>query len=352
MDGYNLNGWSSAATHSDMVDAYRNPTADPAILSHYTQPIYVAVKIRDKVLDPGRVPVTDFYIVNEVDLKGSHTLTAALESTDGKTVFTKSFKVKITGGEEFGELLAERVEMPPVESPGYYKLTAQLLGRKGEVKATGFDDIYVVDYMNGTGISGKGAVIDDSGIVNDFLKKSRGVSLPDFDPDGPELDLIIIGAHDWNKVRGNYGAIMDRVVNGTRLIILDHADRWAQQMDSNYSFKSIQFAGSRHWGNRGRLFVGNSRFLHGLPKAQSMSWEYQVFYSGDVWGLQIGHRGHELIAGLASQHRKEILTAASCIPCGNGQIILSTLNIMPELAANTPQSSVAKKLFLNFLEIP
>jgi len=39
-------------------------------------------------------------------------------------------------------------------------------------------------------------------------------------------------------------------------------------------------------------------------------------------------------------------------PFGEGQVVLSTLRIVPELASEKPQSAVAKKLFLNLLEIP
>ena len=351
IDCYNLNGWSPAATHTDLVDTYRNPTADPAILSHYSQPLYIAVKIRDKVLEPGKVPIADFFIVNEVDLKGSHTLNITFKGPDEETLFEKSFKVRITGGEEFGELLIERVVMPPVKSEGYYMLTAELIDRRGNIKTTGFDDIYVADYMNGPGISGKGAVIDESGTINSFLKKTRSISFPEFDPNGSDLDYIIVGKHDWNKVRKHYRAIMDRVLNGARLVIVDGADSWAREIDRIYYFQAIRYAGSRNWGNRGRLFVGSSKFLEGLPGARGMNWEYQVFYSGRVWGLEMDHRGSDLIVALGAEHRPEILSAASCIPFGNGSIILSTLNIILQLESNTAQSSVAKRLFLNFLEI-
>ena len=48
----------------DMVDAYRNPTADPSILAHYTQPPYFTVIIRDKVIPTGYTPVTDIFLNN------------------------------------------------------------------------------------------------------------------------------------------------------------------------------------------------------------------------------------------------------------------------------------------------
>ncbi|HUT62812.1 MAG TPA: hypothetical protein VMZ04_02530, partial [Anaerolineae bacterium] len=101
----------------------------------------------------------------------------------------------------------------------------------------------------------------------------------------------------------------------------------------------------------GRLFVSSSRFLDGLPQEQSMNWEYQEFYRGDIWGIGLGRLGVETIVAVAAQHRKEILNALCRIPYGNGQVFLSTLPIIPQLASKEPQSAVPKKLFLNLLEL-
>jgi len=350
VDGYNLNGWASASTHTDLVDQYRNPTADPSILSHYSQPLYIAVKIRDKVLPSGSSSVADIFIINEVDLKGRQKLELELTCPDGETIFSQTYPVNIIGGEEFGQLLVEGVQLPPVEKPGYYTLKALIEDRTGNT-ITGFDKIFVVDYSSGPGIKGTGAVIDTTEIINTFLQKARGITFADFDPSGPDLDYIIIGSCDFRKTRRFYNAIMERVANGATLIVLDQTDSWAQLMDNVADWQALQYTHSFHWGNSGRLFVGINDFLSGLPQAQSMNWEYQVFYSGDVWGISIGHIGTELIVGLAAQHRKDILSALSRIPFGNGEIFLSTLRIMPELLSEKPRSVVAKKLFLNLLEV-
>ena len=143
---------------------------------------------------------------------------------------------------------------------------------------------------------------------------------------------------------------MEQVVNGATLIVLDNADKWAQEWDAIHAYQAIQFTGSSHRGNSGRLFVGKSSLLKDLPTSQSMNWEYQVFYRGDVWGLNMGRIGNETIVALAAQNRKDILTAVARIAFGRGQIIVSTLNIMPNLGSRMPQSAIAKKLFLNFLD--
>jgi len=200
-DSYVLNGWASASTNTDIVDAYRNPTADPSIIRHYTQPLYIAVKIRDKVLPAGTTPVADIFIVNEKNLKGNHTLELAFQNPEGNIIFSKSYKSKILGGEKFGQLLVEDVRLPEVGTPGYYVLRATLKDEKGSVKATGFDDIFTVDYKTGPGIKGNVALIDTSGVINSFLKKTRDITLPEFDPLGPYPDCIVVGNHDYHRIK-------------------------------------------------------------------------------------------------------------------------------------------------------
>jgi len=350
IDAYNLNGWAGAATHTDIADAYRFPTGDTSILKYYNQPLYVAVKIRDKVVPAGTEPVADIYIVNELNLKGKHTLNLNLTGPHGTSVFDKNYTITIKGGEEFGQLLVEGVTLPPLMKHGYYRLNAQITG-KNNVECRGFDEIFSVDYMNGPGISGKCAVIDSTGAVQTLLEKAREITATEFTPDTPQMDYIVVGEHDFGGVRRNlYNHVMEQVATGATLVVLESTDQWAQQWDNIYAYQAVQYNGSKHLGSRGRLFVGKSPLLNGLPDSQSMNWEYQVFYKGDIWGIDIGRTGHETVVALAAQNRKDILTAVAVIPFGNGKIIASTLSIMPELISTRPQSAIAKKLLLNFLE--
>lgn len=345
-DGCNLNSWASGGSRTDLVDMYRYPTANPSIIAHYAQPLYVAVKLRTKVLPAGSSATADFFIVNEVDLKGKHTLEITLKAPCGKTIFTDAKTVTVIGGEEFGQLLVEAVTLPVMTAPGKYRLEARLL-KDGAEKATGFDELVIADYMNGPGIHGSVAVIDTSGVINAFMKKTRGVEFPAFDPNGPDLDYIIVGPHGTGRdSRRLYGDVIDRVVNGATLIIVDNADWWAQRMDSH----AINYINTASWKNDGRFFVGAHRVLEGLPQIQSMNWEYQAFYKGNMWGIGMDPRGTEMIVGLAGDHRKNILSALTRIPYGNGEIYLSTLDLMPLLKTDAPQASVAKKLFLNLIE--
>ncbi len=354
-DGHNLNGWASASTRTDIVDMYRNPTGDPAILQYYSQPLYVAVKIRDKVLPSGFVPIADFWIINELDLNGKHTLKAALKNPDGETVFTDEFKVNILGGEEFGQLLVEEVSLPAVNSPGHYKLEATITDENGVVKATGFDDIFVADNMNGGRMPRRIAVLENDGAVAAFLKSARDLTVSFYRQGMPEQDCIIIGAHDLgDNDEAVYEDILQRVIEGTKLIVLAHADRWGEQLNAVSHSKPPTYEGGGiiRRGNGGRYFTGDSKYLAGLPHSQSMSWEHQFFYTtGDVAGIRLHNYGTELIVALGAQNTKEILSGLSRIQLGEGQIFLSTMNFIEALQSWRPQASVPKKLFLNLMEI-
>ena len=356
-DTININGWGSASTRTDIVDMYRYPTADPSILQHYSQPLYVAVKIRDKVLPVGTVPVVDFWIINEENLHGANTLEIELNDPAGNAVFTKKFPVTIKGGEDFGQLLVEGVQLPAVSMTGHYQLDARITNN-GEMKATGFDDIFVVDYLKGPGFSGTCAVIEDDSTIRDFLKESRGIEAQQYTTDASGLDIIIVGRHDFGEDGGGdiYADVLKRVSEGATLIILEHADRWAERLNAVSRAKPpiYQDGGIIRRGANGRLFVGRSPYLAGLPDAQGMSWEYQCFYKtsrpGDVEGIRLHPWGAELIVALGAQNTKEILSALSRMPFGKGQVFLSSLYMLPHLASDRPQASVAKKLFLNLLE--
>ncbi len=355
-DAYNLNGWAAPTTSEDIVSVYRYPSADTSILSHYAQPLYLAVKLRDKVFPTGAAPTADIYIVNEKNVHGKHTLTVQFVSPNDDILFSRDYPVNILGGEEFGQLLVEGITLPKMNDPGYYRVTA-LLTNKDTAVTDGFDEAFVADYSNGAGFKGTAAVIDDSGIVSDFLAATRGMEMKTFSPDMPDLDLIVIGKHDFDEYgrkshRSRYvNAVMDRAVNGATVIILDQAERWAGEvMDNIYRHPSLYYKRTVDWGTDGRFIVGESPYLNGLPEAQGMNWEYQAFYKGRIRGLDIDRTGNELIVALASECRKDIVTALTRVPVGNGQVFLCTLDMLPGLESEAAQTAVVKKLFLNLIE--
>ncbi len=358
-DGYNMNGWGSASTRTDVVDMYRNPTSDTKIISHYTQPLYVAVKLRNKVLPTGTTPVADFFIVNEEDLNGRHTLSVTYAGPDGNTIFSEDYQVDVTGGEEYGELLVENIRLPEADQPGYYKLTASLT-TGGSEKASGFDDVFAVDISEGPALSGSYAVIEQDNIVKNFLKKARDINAGNFSSEMDSVDVIIAGNHKFEELEeGIVENMMERVKNGTKLIVLQNADNFASKVNEVLQNRPAVFQGEEieRWNGGGRLFVGQSSYLEGLPQGEGMSWEYQCFYktwpsgrNGQVGGIDLHDWGTELIVALGHQGSKRILSALSSVQVGQGDVILSTLSFPENLEKDEASSVVAKKLFLNLLQ--
>lgn len=358
-DAYNMNGWGSASTRTDVVDMYRNPTADPDIIAHYTQPLYVAVKLRKKVLETGENPVVDFYIINEEDLKGSHTLSINYSDPAGRSIFREDFQVEVTGGETYGELLVEKVRLPEIQEAGYYHVTASLKDGNEE-KASGHDEVFSVDISSDAVPEGRYAVLEEDNTVKDFMMQSQGIQLQEFSADVEEIDAVIVGNHEYENVDENtLHNLMDLVKAGTKLIVLQNADKYATAIDSVLQNRPAIHQGEEinSWNGGARLFVGKSPVLDGLPQSEGMSWEYQAFYktwpsgrNGQVGGIDLHNWGTELIVAMGGQFTKEIMSALSRVQVGEGDVYLSTLSIPENLASDNSSSVVAKKLFLNLLK--
>lgn len=362
-DAYVMNGWASGATRTDVVDMYRNPTADPSILQHYLQPLYVAVKLRNKVLPTGTTPVADFWIVNEADLDGEHTLVIEYSDPSGNTIFTDEHDVTVSGGETFGELLVQEVRLPRVTAGGHYRLDARLIGPDGSERASGFDDLFTVDLDEGPGITAPIAVVEDDGRVGDFLQQTRGVNAGAYSPAG-DHDIIVVGNHDPASLDGGLRAdIIRRAMEGAHVIVLEYPHHFAEEIDRQLGVRPAlsQPSGSgllADFGGGGRYFVNRDRVLTGLPRGEGMSWEYQSFYKPNaavgldrrVTGLRLNLSNHEPVVALGNQGSKEIVTGLGRVPVGEGTVMLSAMNIIPNLHTEDVSAVVARRLFLNLLE--
>ncbi len=88
-DAYCINGWESEILedHSGIVDCFRNPKGDPAIMAYYNQPLYIAVMVRNQVVRPTGKVLVDFYIINEKNVKGPHRLAITAQNAAGQSRF-------------------------------------------------------------------------------------------------------------------------------------------------------------------------------------------------------------------------------------------------------------------------
>jgi hypothetical protein len=192
-DGYAINGWEAQIieNHSGVVDVFRNPKSDPALVARYNRPLYVAVKVRSQVAEaPGRV-LADFYAVNEEDLKGPHTLKVAVRDPAGALVFRKEAAVTLSGGDVYGQLLVEGLEITLAVGAGKFRVEAALVDASGRERARGFDEVLALDWK-GARLRGKGAVWESGGRVGDFLRREKGAEAPAYKDDLGRLDWVVV----------------------------------------------------------------------------------------------------------------------------------------------------------------
>ena len=192
-DGYAVNGWESEIleNHSGVVDCYRNPKADPAIMAYYNQPLYVAIKTRQQVVKASESLLTDFYIVNEKDVRGPHILSILVNDTLGKELFRKDIPVKVTGGEIYGQLIADGIAIPSGSTGGLCRITASLKNVSGKVVASGHESFLTVN-TESQKISGKGSVWENGAIVKNWLKKEKGFNAPTYTDSLSKLDWVVV----------------------------------------------------------------------------------------------------------------------------------------------------------------
>lgn len=191
-DGYAINGWEAEIieNHSGVVDCFRNPKADPAILRYYNQPLYVAVKTRSQFAQiPGNV-VVDFYLVNEKDVHGPSTLLVQLKDSKGHEVYRNTFAVTPTGGEVYGQLLRAGVTVPIAGATGMFTIEASLYDIHGHIITTGHDQVLAVDWKTQT-VPARGATWESTPKVSRFLEQQKGLKVAAYQDDLGPLDWIV-----------------------------------------------------------------------------------------------------------------------------------------------------------------
>ncbi len=351
IDGWATNGWESTKVenHSGIVDLYRNPKADPAIIAYYNQPLYVAVKVYNKVIEKGSETLVDFHLVNEKDIKGK--LQLKVFAVDGVGEYNEQiFDVKASGGVVYGELLQQKVNFK-IRNNGYTSIKAVLL-KGGKEIAVGRDEIFAVELKNNLT---QVAVADTAGVMQKVLANAfinaETVDLTKMQP--TQKILFVGGGFQPGFVKGNFrqdDPMMDWVSRGNTLVVTNEAAAWCDYLNMK---EVVAFNGSRKLGVNwfgGNFFVRENSYFNGLPVNKAFNWEYQCFaaYGRHREGLRI--ENDECLVGAYSDHKNELYSAFSVIPMGKGQIIVTTFDIRGAMLSGERNAVVAAKLLQNIVE--
>ena len=325
VDAYAVNGWESMKleNHSGIVDNYRNLKGDGDLIARYNQPLYLAVKLTNKVLAVGDSTTVDVYIVNRKNVHGTAHLLLTAKDAEGRTVAQKRQRVNVSGGVVYGENLTTGWSWPVTHS-GYTRVEAQLI-QKGSVVATGSDDIYAVA-MNAEGIGGTCTVADTTGVLAAYLR-SQGIEVQEYHKGRPQGDCMVVGAFEPTQFGSGFSDILEWVYTGHTLVVIDNTERWADLLCDK---EVMDYRGSKTLGRSwygGNFFCRSHPVFEGLPTDCVFNWEYQCFAAYNRRRLGLRDFNGEVLVGCVSDHRKEVYSALSEIAAGRGRVLITTLDI-------------------------
>lgn len=334
IDGYAVNGWESMKleNHSGIVDNYRNLKGDADLIARYNKPLFVAVKLTNKVLSVKDTTVVDFFIVNEKDIKGTFDLKVKATNNKKETVWTKTIPVTVTGGNTYGELLSAKNTFAP-ETEGYTKITAELLSKDNVVIATGSDELFAVK-LNKEKIASNIMVADTTGVVGKYFDSEK-ISFKNYKSGTPSGNCLVIGAFKPQQT-GNplVTDLLEWVNNGNTIVVVNDIDIWATYFAKKEAadYRGFKTLGTSWYG--GNYFVKETRWFEGLPQSCVFNWEYQCFatYNKNRIGLRMFNG--ETIVGCVSDHKQEVYSALTVMPHGRGKIIFCALDIFSCIKEN------------------
>ena len=191
-DAYVVNGWESELTenYSGIVDCFRYPKSNPAIIARYNQPLYVAVKTRQQVAAAGGEATVDFYLINEKNVRGNYQLKISVTDSQGKVMEVGTYETEAAGGEVYGQLLVKDVKIPVPTAGGLCRIEAKLC-KENSVVTTGYDDILSVNLASNM-LDGKGAVWEDGSALQNFLKGKTKEAVAAYEDNLGKLDWIMV----------------------------------------------------------------------------------------------------------------------------------------------------------------
>jgi len=377
MDGLVISGWESTTidNHSGLVDSHRFFKCDPKIIAAATKPEVLVIQPRKMIVAKGEKAVVDFYLVSEVGRQGPQRLKIVARRPDGSVALSKEVAVNAIGGEVFGQLLTEGVEIP-ADAAGVLSIEATLTpkGSKATV-LTKKDPIEVVDTTGGP-ILPNVAVLENGNEVSTTLREAYGIASKGLD--APRLDAIVLApkatGHDQNSAPKPSDDVFIKALarvrdEGVRLVLWPDDNARAENFVRQLREQRVTTGGD-HVGNLNAPWFGDWFFvrkhwlLDGLPGDCAMDWRYGISaFSGAGWlkeepggavadGYIMDAPGMEVAVGFGADHNPKVGISGCVIPYGKGEIVLMALPQLVRSLGNGEWSIspvVAKRLLGNAL---
>ena len=202
-----ISGWESTAieNHSGLVDAMRNPKADPKLLAPHLAPLLPVVRPRGTIHTAGDEVLADVYLLNETAKPVTGTLELTLTAPDGKETQLGAWAVPAYVENHFVYPVQMAVKTPALAMEGKYTLHLAL---QGATPAENSETIEVLAPAPATLKAARVGVVGDLQPVAKQLAAVRQLQLESYTP-GAHYDAIlavqksngnIVHADDGSKI--------------------------------------------------------------------------------------------------------------------------------------------------------
>jgi hypothetical protein len=361
-----ISGWESTTidNHSGLVDNHRFFKGDPSLIAKALKPEVLFMQPRHMIVATGDKDLVDVYLLDTGGRSGIYTLRLTARNPDGTVAAAGQKTVQVAGGNTYGQLLANGLEVPAQE-PGMLQLEGTLIPQaQGETALSGSDQIEVIN-LPGRPILQRIAVIEPGAEVTKTLTGVFHVTpsrLSDV-PAGTPLDAIVLatklgGSDLFGIPPAQHGApkatapeisrdLFEQALkrthdDGTRLVLWPDTNSRADAFAKALAAKGIvQYSGPV--GNLGAPWFGSWFFvrkhwlLNSLPTGCAMDWRYGISaFGGPSWlhespkgnqteGLLIDAPGMEAVVGYGADHNTKVGISGCVIPYGKGRIVFYCL---------------------------
>jgi beta-galactosidase len=354
-----ISGWESTTidNHSGLVDNHRFFKSDPKVIAQACQPEMLFIQPRHMIVAKGDKDLVDIFLINEKNRSDAQTLKIVVKQSDGKVIFSTEKSCTAVGGDTFGQLLAEGIELPPADAAGMMTIEASLIPTaRGVSTLTRKDQVEVVD-VAGAPVLQNVVVVEPDQEVTATLRDVFHIAPLKLSevPSSNHLDAIVL-APKSNRNRllngNNSGAeiskelfksVLARVKeDGTRLVLWPDnsfaAEAFVRELGDEKIVKNwsgVENLNAPWFGSW--FFVRKHWLLNGLPTDCAMDWRYGVSaFSGPEWlkespggsvtrGFVMDADGMDAFIGFGADHDPKVGTSGCVIPYGKGEIVFFSL---------------------------